>query len=114
MYRKVILSIFITLLLSVGVFGALNFWSKKYGFGERVKPYVDPIPDDKDRDGISNEEEKTLGLDPLEFDTDGDTLSDKDERDIWKTDPKKVDTDEDGKRDGMEVVEGTDPLVKNT
>lgn len=65
--------------------------------------------DDLDRDGVSNEEEQKRGLSSEEFDTDGDSISDKDEIDIWKTDPTKADTDGDGYPDGLEVVGGYNP-----
>lgn len=72
-------------------------------------PIVDKFPDDTDRDGILNEKEKELGLDAGEFDTDGDGLSDQSELSVWKTDPKKADTDVDGFLDGAEVVDGYNP-----
>lgn len=115
MGRKIILLVVVTLLLAVGVFFGLNVLSQRTAKTGAVAPsknYVDPYPDDLDRDGITNEEETKLGLNPEEFDTDGDGVSDKAEIDVWKTDPKNVDTDGDGVRDGVEVVEGTDPLKK--
>ncbi len=72
--------------------------------------YPDLNPDDLDRDGITNDEEESLGLSPLEYDTDRDGISDKEEIDYWKTDPKKVDTDGDGFADGYEVMNGYNPL----
>ncbi len=110
-----ILIVFLILLIAVGVFSVLNFWSGKRTdtpATEPEVPYVDPLPNDTDRDGISNEEEAALGLNASEFDTDGDAISDKDELDVWKTDPKNVDTDGDGVRDGVEIVTGSDPLKK--
>lgn len=47
-------------------------------------------------------------------DSDGDGLSDSDEINIYKTDPYKADTDGDGIPDGVEVAQGTNPLVPNT
>ena len=80
------------------------------------QPIEDPFPNDKDRDGIDDEEEKELGLSNLQFDTDTDGLSDVDEIEVWKTDPKKFDSDGDGFGDGYEVVNEYDPLGpgKNT
>ncbi len=75
-------------------------------------PTVDPYPDDLDRDGIANEEEKTLGLNEKDIDTDGDGITDYDEIRVWKTDPKNVDTDGDGYRDGVEIVSGNNPNGK--
>lgn len=71
---------------------------------------VDPFAHDRDRDGIPDEEEEALGLSTLDFDTDGDGLSDKQEIDLYKTDPTNDDTDGDGNRDGYEVLRGTNPL----
>jgi uncharacterized protein YxeA len=65
---------------------------------------------DLDRDGISNEEEKKLGLNPQASDTDGDGLNDYLEINKWKTDPKNPDTDGDSYSDGREVSEGYNPL----
>lgn len=64
---------------------------------------------DQDRDGITDEEEKKLGTSDKEFDTDGDGLTDVDETTVWKTDPTKVDTDNDGYGDGFEVLSGYSP-----
>ncbi|MEK7084869.1 MAG: type IV secretion protein Rhs, partial [Patescibacteria group bacterium] len=53
----------------------------------------DPYANDKDRDGISSEEETLQGTSDSDFDTDGDALSDTAEINQWKTDPKNPDTD---------------------
>lgn len=74
----------------------------------------DPFPNDHDRDGILNEEERSLGLDPFEFDSDGDGISDADEINIWKTDPKNEDTDGDGFADGFELINGYNPAGEGT
>ncbi|KKQ39418.1 MAG: S-layer domain-containing protein [Candidatus Magasanikbacteria bacterium GW2011_GWA2_37_8] len=66
---------------------------------------------DSDLDGLSNDEEKTLGTNPNKSDSDSDGLLDKDEINIYKTNPLKADTDGDGKKDGYEVDRGTNPLV---
>lgn len=122
MGRKIIGIVLVTLLLSTGVFFLLNFLAKRKPANQTAavqssalaqpKNYVDPYPNDLDRDGIPNDEEQKLGLNPKEFDTDGDALSDYNEIHTWKTDPKKVDTDGDGIRDGVEVIERRDPLKK--
>jgi hypothetical protein len=70
---------------------------------------VDPFPNDKDRDGVDDQKEKELGLSNRDFDSDGDGLSDADELDVWKTDPKKTDSDADGYSDGYEVFKGYNP-----
>ena len=76
------------------------------------RPTVDPIPQDRDRDGLTNEEEAALGTSETEFDTDFDGLSDVDEIRVWQTDPKKFDTDGDGYGDGVEVIRGFNPKGK--
>lgn len=91
---------------------------------------------DTDGDGLSNTQEATLGTDPNNPDTDGDGLSDGDEVIIFSTNPRNrdsdsdvltdydevytyrtnpnlADTDGDGIPDGVEVAQGTDPLVPN-
>jgi hypothetical protein len=46
-------------------------------------------------------------------DRDGDGLYDDDETDVYGTDPDNPDTDGDGDGDGLEVYNGTDPLIPN-
>lgn len=50
----------------------------------------------------------------VNVDTDGDGLSNKDEINIYHTDPNKADTDGDGWSDGQEITAGTNPLKKDT
>ena len=70
---------------------------------------------DPDRDGLSTERERELGLDPRTADTDGDGLLDGAEVDEHGTDPLMPDTDGDGLLDGAEVVQlGTDPHHHDT
>jgi len=64
---------------------------------------------DKDGDGIPNEEETRLGTSETDFDTDGDGISDADEINVWKTDPTNTDTDGDGFSDGLEILRGYNP-----
>lgn len=74
-----------------------------------------PVPVDTDGDGITDEEELALGLDPNSADSDGDGLSDGDEINLYKTDPLNADTDGDGLSDGDEVMSyNTDPLKSDT
>ncbi|PIR77603.1 MAG: hypothetical protein COU30_01540, partial [Candidatus Magasanikbacteria bacterium CG10_big_fil_rev_8_21_14_0_10_38_6] len=56
----------------------------------------DPIPDDRDRDGLTTEQEQQYGTDEYEYDTDGDGLSDLEEVQKYHTDPTNPDTDGDG------------------
>lgn len=64
---------------------------------------------DSDGDGLTDEEEKTLGTDPNSVDTDKDGLFDRDEVKIYHTDPLNPDTDGDGIPDGIEVKNGDNP-----
>jgi uncharacterized membrane protein len=64
---------------------------------------------DSDGDGLTNEEELKLDLDPLDADMDADGLTDGTEIDDYGTSPMSADTDGDGVRDGEEVEVGSDP-----
>jgi hypothetical protein len=68
---------------------------------------------DKDFDGLTDEEEKKLGTDPLNPDSDGDGLLDGTEVKKFKTNLLNPDTDGDGMKDGEEVLRGRDPLKKD-
>lgn len=70
---------------------------------------TEPVsPDDPDGDGITSDEEASLGTDPNNPDTDGDGLNDFQEMDY--TDPLAPDTDGDGFSDGdEELIYGSDP-----
>lgn len=65
---------------------------------------------DKDRDGITDSEEERMGTSDEAFDTDKDGISDQLELTVWKTDPTNPDTDGDGFPDGVEILEGFNPL----
>lgn len=75
---------------------------------------IDPLPDDKDRDGLTDQTEKDMGLSEVLPDTDNDGLHDNDELTVFKTDPLKFDTDSDGYGDGWEVLKGYDPAGPGT
>lgn len=64
---------------------------------------------DSDEDGLTDEEEATLGTDATNTDTDLDGLSDGEEVNIYFTDPLNTDTDGDTYLDGAEVDAGYDP-----
>lgn len=68
---------------------------------------------DSDGDGLSNAEEKKLGLDPDSADTDGDGLDDAAEQELG-TDALVADSDNDGLLDGEERDLGTDPLAEDS
>ena len=118
--KKIILFFIILLFLTTAIVGGYWWWTKnkKAAVGQNATqqnvvvdktPVVDPFPNDKDRDGITNEEEKKLGLNESEFDTDGDGLSDSLEIGTLHTSPTSTDTDGDGFSDGWEVVKGYNP-----
>lgn len=64
---------------------------------------------DSDRDGLSDEQEVSLGTDPTRSDSDGDGLSDGEEINTVGSDPLLSDSDGDGLSDGDEVQGGLDP-----
>ena len=72
-------------------------------------------PLDADADGLTDDEEATLGTDPNDADTDDDGLDDATEVDTTLTDPLLPDTDGDGLLDGEELDPWmTDPLLPDT
>ena len=74
-----------------------------------VDQIVIVVNSDADGDGLSNDQEQTLGTNPLCYDTDDDGLSDGDEVNIYATNPRLRDTDGDGVSDGQELAAGTNP-----
>jgi hypothetical protein len=70
---------------------------------------LDDCDSDDDDDGLPDDDELTLGTDPLDPDSDDDGLLDGDEVDVHMTDPLDPDTDDDGFTDGVEVAAGSDP-----
>jgi len=81
---------------------------------EEIVIGTDPDNPDTDGDGLNDGAEKDIGTDPLNPDTDGDGLSDGDEVLDHRTDPLNPDTDGDGLSDGKEIEIGTDPLNPDT
>ena len=69
---------------------------------------------DLDDDKLSNLEEQSMELNPLEEDSDFDEISDYDEINKYKTNPAKYDTDEDELGDGTELKEGFNPLKQDS
>lgn len=64
---------------------------------------------DTDGDGMTDEIEASLGLDPLNPDTDGDGLGDGDEQTLIGTRAGNHDTDGDGYADASEILNGFSP-----
>ena len=79
------------------------------------KQVVEPVqPDvsatlDSDQDGLTDQEEASLGTNPNNYDTDKDGLTDREEVKVYKTNPLSADTDGDGFKDGDEVNNGYNP-----
>lgn len=65
---------------------------------------------DADHDGLSDQEEASLGTSSTNVDTDFDGLFDYEEVKTFKTNPLRADTDGDGFSDGQEVKNGYNPL----
>lgn len=67
----------------------------------------DPAVPDSDFDGLTDAEERAAGTDPRRKDTDADLLSDYAELNVFKSDPRSVDSDGDARGPGG--VAPTDP-----
>jgi hypothetical protein len=68
-----------------------------------------PVVLDTDGDGLTNDEEREAGTNIAKPDTDNDSLGDKEEVQVYGTDPLNPDTDGDGFKDGEEVKAGYNP-----
>lgn len=66
--------------------------------------------EDPDGDNLKNIDEISVKTNPNKVDTDNDGLEDYDEIYTYQTDPLREDTDTDGLKDGLEIENGTDPL----
>ncbi len=64
---------------------------------------------DTDGDGLTNTEEQQAGTNVSKPDTDSDLLGDREEVQVYGTDPLRADTDGDGFTDGQEVRSGYNP-----
>ena len=69
---------------------------------------------DRDRDGLTNKQERKFKTNPRKADTDRDTLKDGREVKVLGTNPRKADTDDDGVRDGSEVRSGLNPRDRDS
>ena len=77
---------------------------------EKQEAALTPVqPKDSDQDGLTDEEEKQLGINSNSVDSDGDGLFDREEVEVYHTDPLNPDTDGDGFSDGDEVKDGYNP-----
>jgi gliding motility-associated-like protein len=101
-------------------------------FEQALTITVTDVNEDRDGDGVKDDEERADGTDPLDScsfklasqnttpsdawkaaDCDGDGLTNQQEKDLG-TDPLSADIDGDGVPDGVEVTDGTDPLDPNS
>ncbi len=73
-----------------------------------------PTKEDEDGDGVVDELEPAIGLDPRDWDTDGDGLSDGEEIYVYRSSPFDTDTDRDTIPDGDEARIGSSPTMKDT
>jgi hypothetical protein len=73
-----------------------------------------PTKADTDGDGVVDQVETAIGLDPDDWDSDGDGLSDGTEIYVNRTSPFDLDTDRDGLGDGEEGRIGSSPVMKDT
>jgi outer membrane protein OmpA-like peptidoglycan-associated protein len=86
------------------VANGLDWNAASLRFGSALKFSFGGIsPLDFDGDGITNEEESRYGTNPKDIDSDNDGLSDGDEIKKYYTNPRNPDTDNDGLIDGKEV-----------
>lgn len=65
---------------------------------------------DADIDGVEKSVEESYGISDNNKDSDKDGLSDYEEIYFWFTDPADADTDDDGHKDGTEILGGFSPL----
>ena len=69
------------------------------------------VKTDRDRDGLSDREEtQVYYTNPVMHDSDNDGLDDREEIELYATDPNRADTDRGGVGDGAEVSRGANPL----
>ena len=97
--------------------GLPDWWEITY-FGNLV---TSDGTQDYDGDGLTDLSEYQAGLDPTkthtyggtvadpDLDSDGDGIINIDEQNLYRTNPGKADTDDDGVNDGVEIDEGTSP-----
>ncbi|KKQ27634.1 MAG: Calcium-binding protein [Candidatus Magasanikbacteria bacterium GW2011_GWC2_37_14] len=118
--KRIILISLLVLILGAGILA--GFWlllrnKNNVVLDNKIKPVETVVfeklkldPNDLDGDGILDTKEKEIGTSNRDSDTDGDSLTDKEEIEVYKTDPTKVDTDDDGYWDGYEIINNYNPL----
>lgn len=123
-FRKIIAIVILLIILVLfgwlvlkGVKAVVSYWQRPRG--EQVEApktlqevYKDEYDRDNDFDGLTNEEEESLGTNKTKADSDDDGVLDYDEVKIHGTDPLKPDTDGDGHKDREEILDGFDPKVQ--
>lgn len=87
---------------------------KEIGLAQRCKNSIKLLPADKDRDGLSDRDEKSYGLDFDNPDSDSDGLSDGDEINTYRSNPLSKDSDGDTLSDKNEITLGTNPINVDT
>ncbi len=73
-------------------------------------PEVGEDEEDNDFDGVDSEIEEEYGTNDKKTDSDEDGLDDYEEIFFWFSDPLDSDTDDDGYKDGLEVISGFSPV----
>lgn len=96
-------------------FNAITTAGLMWSFGASAPSTYVSTPTDWDGDGLSNEQEIQVGTDPRDVDSDNDGLIDTVEVQEAKTDPLNIDSDYDALTDADEIeVYKTDPLKRDT
>ena len=96
-------------------FNAITTAGLMWSFGASAPSTYVSTPTDWDGDGLSNEQEIQVGTDPRDVDSDNDGLIDAVEVQEAKTDPLNMDSDYDALTDADEIeVYKTDPLKRDT
>ncbi len=113
-YALIILFVFFGLSFLFAYFGILKLGKKQLLVNQQITQERQTRIEassvfDSDGDGLTDEEEKTLGTNVNLVDSDQDDLFDYEEVKVYQTDPLNPDTDNDGYSDGNEVKAGYNP-----
>ena len=118
---RILGGLMVLVLIGAGVFIALGSRDEQVSANNNLNSQANTAPVstfdarqgvpvlDGDSDGLTDEEESSLGTNPTVADSDRDELTDFDEAKLYHSDPKKADTDGDGNADGIEVKRGFSP-----